>query len=436
MNYDFLASEGHYHRSCYREYTRPKASLVSSKISAEEENKNLCSEVEEIIFQKWFQYIRSDIIKNGKVVTLAFLTKVLDKLLYENSCNPESFTNKSFRRKSNRRLELEFDGLAEIYLGSKGKLIFLPNSKSRNSLASELVELQQTVEKSYGISNKSTKKAEHMALALRTEIKFLHSNMSWPPKLSELDPDSFEMPSLLNHFLSHLLHGNSKSSAKTSSIGQDIICIVHKGKLLIPKHVLLPFTIKSMTGNIELIKIMNKLGHSISYSKLYEVDTAYAVQKLLSSLTLIPEGIQSSCQVSLVYDNIDRLEETLSGGGTTHRVNGIVIQRGIIGPKLPTPTRILPNTKQRIVSVEHLQLPIYNVGTPPEPPLLPNVDATPLALTEDLAFKKNYIWLLCRHLNSENQSISSWTGFNMLVRRDLNILKDSICLPLMHKQQL
>ena len=34
----------------------------------------------------------------------------------------------------------------------------------------------------------------------------------------------------------------------------------------------------------------------------------------------------------VIYDNIDRLEETLSGAGTSHRVNGIAVQRGFIGP--------------------------------------------------------------------------------------------------------
>ena len=159
LNYDILASEGHYHQSCYREYTKPKASPASYKISTEEENENFCSEGEEIVFQKWFQYIRSDIIKYGKVVTVALLTKALDTLFYENNLNPDSYTNKSFRRKSNRRLEIEFDGVAEIFLSSKGKLIFLPISKSRHSLATEIVELLQTLEKYSGISNKSKKRS-------------------------------------------------------------------------------------------------------------------------------------------------------------------------------------------------------------------------------------------------------------------------------------
>ena len=45
------------------------------------------------------------------------------------------------------------------------------------------------------------------------------------------------------------------------------------------KHILLPCGVKSLTGNVELIKVLNRLGHSISYSKLEELDTALCLQK-------------------------------------------------------------------------------------------------------------------------------------------------------------
>ena len=48
-------------------------------------------------------------------------------------------------------------------------------------------------------------------------------------------------------------------------------------KTPLPKHILLPFTIKSLTGNTELIKVINRLGHGISYSKILEIDTALAL---------------------------------------------------------------------------------------------------------------------------------------------------------------
>ena len=40
---------------------------------------------------------------------------------------------------------------------------------------------------------------------------------------------------------------------KISSFTQDILYILNKGRHLVPKHVLLPFTIKSLAENVELI---------------------------------------------------------------------------------------------------------------------------------------------------------------------------------------
>jgi len=67
-----------------------------------------------------------------------------------------------------------------------------------------------------------------------------------------------------------------------------------------------------------------------------------------------------------VYDNIDFLEKTLPGGGTTHRVNGIAIQKAFIGPLLPPVPVEISKTKKRSIYVEPLQLPVHNVGTRPE----------------------------------------------------------------------
>ena len=39
-----------------------------------------------------------------------------------------------------------------------------------------------------------------------------------------------------------------------------------------------------------------------------------------------PDNIKPHISTWLAWDNIDRLEETLSGGGMLHRVNGIAIQ--------------------------------------------------------------------------------------------------------------
>ena len=242
------------------------------------------------------------------------------------------------------------------------------------------------------------------------------------------------IPNLLQHFLSYLLHGSTKPSLETSSIGQDIIYCVHNGQFITSKPILLPFAIKSMAGNVELIKIINRLGHGVSYTKLAEVDTTYAIQKISTNSGLIPDEIQPYQQASMVYDNIvDRLEEALSGTGTTYRVNVIVIKKAFIGPKLPQnvidiseKTKQRKKTKQRSIYLEPLQRPVYNVIIRPEPPVLPNMNVSLGLTSQEMSGKKNLIWFLCRCFIKEKQNISSWTGFNIKTRRENLVLWDTV----------
>ncbi len=87
--------------------------------------------------------------------------------------------------------------------------------------------------------------------------------------------------------------------------------------------------------------MLNRLGHGVSYSQVEELETALCMQKLESQndeTVALPEQIQPFIPTTLAWDNIDRLEETLSGGGTSHRVNGIAVQPMMYGPHLPRKT--------------------------------------------------------------------------------------------------
>ena len=375
---DLIASEAQYHHSCYRDYTRSTASDPDVEDDAELETEDSAPSSEQTqidentIFQTWFDLIRSSFIEGREVTTVANLTLEFKEMFRENNASNDGLDSKSFQKKARRKLDIEFGHVDEIFQNQRGKLVFLPNTVTRVQLANDYIELQKQLEKITSESDKSIKSVEEAAIIVRNEvIQLKQDSLSWPPKVSELNPDNVQLPNLFQHFLNYLLHGSSNSNVKTSSLGQDIIHNVRNGRFITSKHLLLPFAIKSMTGNVELINIVNRLGHGVSYSKFLEVDTAYAIQKIAATSGLIPDETQPYQQTSLVYDNIDRLEETLSGGGTTHRVNGIVIQKAFIGPKLPPESVEIPKTKQRSVYVDPLLLPMYNVGSRPEPPILP-----------------------------------------------------------------
>ena len=191
----------------------------------------------------------------------------------------------------------------------------------------------------------------------------------------------------------------------TASFGQDLVYAVTSGKVKPTKHVLLPVAVKTLTGNVELIQILNRRGHSVSYSQVEEIDTALCLQKQAASKYTIPlpQNIKSGLFTTLAWDNIDRLEETISGKGTSHRVNGIAVQAKSITDH-SADTRSLPcipKTKMRSIGAVEMMLLIHNAG-----------DHT--TCLKDAA-DKNHMWpMACL----SNKDICIWTGFNILTHSE------------------
>ena len=243
---DLLASEPQYHHSCYRNYTRSVATLIDMerdpKSSTDESQTH--SERTQIekssIFQTWFDFTEKSFLKSRKITTVNDLILKLEQLLVANNAS-DCFQNpKSFKKKSSRRLEIEFKDIANIFLNQNGKLIFLPNTVNIEQTAEDYMELQRQHEKVMLESDKTRKLVQEAAVIIRSEVSQLKNNMSWPPTVSELNSDMVRIPNLLQHFLSYLLHGSAKPSLKASSTGQDIMYCVDNGQFITSKHILLP----------------------------------------------------------------------------------------------------------------------------------------------------------------------------------------------------
>ena len=104
------------------------------------------------------------------------------------------------------------------------------------------------------------------------------------------------------------------------SLVQDLIYNVSEGRVKIPKSISFPCTIKNLTNNTELVNVVNRLGHGVSYIAPMElfVENAYKIyeEKFERSLVL-PRDVLKEEFTIYVADidrlmNIDRLEETLS----------------------------------------------------------------------------------------------------------------------------
>ena len=64
------------------------------------------------------------------------------------------------------------------------------------------------------------------------------------------------------------------TNRRVVSFEQDIIYAATRGKVKTPKHVGLAILVKSLTGSDELVKILNRFAHSVSYDLLEEAETA------------------------------------------------------------------------------------------------------------------------------------------------------------------
>ena len=99
------------------------------------------------------------------------------------------------------------------------------------------------------------------------------------------------------------------------SFTQDLVDAITNGRVKTPKSVLYPDHIKSLTNNTELINITCRLGHEISYSLLEELSTKIyqRLEAVEERSGCLPEDCKTGTFTIEVDDNIDRLEETLSG---------------------------------------------------------------------------------------------------------------------------
>ena len=90
-----VAAEAHYHHSCYKNYTRIKTKECEHK----GERKGGDQMIDREAYANLFEYIRTDIIPNKKIVPITCLTAKLVSFM------PSGALNESARKNIRRRLE-------------------------------------------------------------------------------------------------------------------------------------------------------------------------------------------------------------------------------------------------------------------------------------------------------------------------------------------
>ena len=249
-------------------------------------------------------------------------------------------------------------------------------------------------------------------------------------------PERFQIPGILDLMLNTLLQNEDgilqpKGETIKLSFAQDIVYAVTKGRVKTPKSILLPTIIKSLTNNTEIVNVVNRLGHGVSYTLLMESQTenAYKIHELQTeSGYILPIDCQKEAFTIYVADNIDRNEETLSGHGTTHKVNNLLIQAN--GNFSASPLRYSPEIKRRRRSFKPSDSTDHVTPSFSGKRIGPGVLRFPANAGKEMMFAKlerdNFLWALLRWQSMPKQIIPSWTGFHITIQEGIPVMKSSI----------
>lgn len=187
-----------------------------------------------------------------------------------------------------------------------------------------------------------------------------------------------------------------------------------------PKHSSLAMAIRHMTGSAQLIGMLNGLGHCSSHSQVLEHDTALAELQLLRGDTYIPQNITAHVPATLVWYNNDFGEETLSGKGTTHNTNGIIIQRPITCDVSISKMVSLQRTRKRSLQPPpaHIDTYIRQKRTGPKP-FGSNIELAyeKYIHTQDTARRYDSAYFLMKVPEVHIKALSGWTGHNTMLHR-------------------
>ena len=218
---------------------------------------------------------------------------------------------------------------------------------------------------------------------------------------------------------------------KVISICQDIMYLVSKGQRQTPKSLCLGLSIRHLTGSSQVVSLLSGLGHCASWDTIVSLDTSLAQLQLLEGRDKIPVGFSMKTPTILVWDNIDFGEETLSGRGTTHHTNGIMLQSSVAEPASRTNRQPLQKGVSSFKAPPSTPVEHYQQSKREGPQNLFHHHSIPLQLeTYRLntvsAAQTELAYVFVKYIDAERCTVPSWTGFHTLLQGDAALQKSAL----------
>ena len=321
---DLIAKEAQYHKSCRRDFFKEMDSQGISKPS-ETSNRKVHSET----FNTTAELIQNEIISKRHATFVSSLYDLYKAEYLGNGGSEEdiaSYTTQALTRK----IKEKFGDRISITLFNRHKGNFryslsLSEDEGKASLQSEREKYQTLVRSA--------------ALYLRNEILEMPKwKTPTPTSADTLKTCSPELPDDLMLFFRTLLSGLRKSTSdankennvdrrKVMAMSSDAVFNVSRGSVRQRKQTALGLGIGTLTGSALVLRILNLLGHSLSYDEVKSLETEFAFSANENDCEA-PDGIkfQPDLATGLAWDNYDVNMETLDGKDTLHATVGICYQ--------------------------------------------------------------------------------------------------------------
>ncbi|KAJ8023132.1 hypothetical protein HOLleu_38227 [Holothuria leucospilota] len=435
---DLVARELRYHARCYKQYTN----FLSRGHSVTSHGKGYTAAFDK--FSK--DVITERLVKKKEILTLGKLNRLFIQIIKEVEGVDAPYRTWNLKR----RLETTFPQLEFVKSGNRtmSDIVFASSVHAEDmveKLCDDTTSAESTTtdEEQNSVPQTSSsvqkQKSSNEIHTLFNAALIMKSTMSatkppsqpWPPSSKDLSIGEAKkfVPHQLYNFISWMVGASTDpvledfvslpeaDHLRVISIAQDIIFLSSKGKLVPPKHLSLASTVRHISGCSQLVGILNGLGHCVSHTTLLEYNTALAMQQISHGRDFLPQGIQQSCFTTLVWDNIDFAEDTISGHGTTHSTNGVMIQRcHPISEQESTSKSSITRTGARSITPSAVHIPpFHGCGEKRGPQGIGNKLNLQQNAHEDALKEPQKLDMAYNLIRLKYAEIPGWTGFNTLL---------------------
>lgn len=277
-----------------------------------------------------------------------------------------------------------------------------------------------------GITNESRSRTlYHVGRQVNQDISNIRTKLSWPPKLDELTLTQCMrfVPSSLYNLIALVIGAtddvpdehaamklnDEKAHRKVLSLCQDIVSVGSKGRVVTPKSLACGMTLRHYSANWSTSALVSGLGHAVGYHSLLRLETAAALQ---TQTREIPTGFTPGAWTTLVWDNIDFAEETLTGADTTHFVNGIMLQLSITEGNSSSQSAEVSRSVRKMPVQEKGIIPIHHTTSARIGPSLLGEMASDQAARLISPALTDLAYLLAKEAHHNPATLPGWKHFN------------------------